>query len=81
MVWIRLCISCLAFLSVAGAIACGLVRAARSFHRIENPGMLSVLYKTALMLYWLVDTTSSFEGVQRARIASDIYSRINAMLY
>ncbi len=53
MVWIRLFISCLVFLSVTGAIACGLVRAARSFHRIENPGMLSVLYKTALMLYWL----------------------------
>ena len=53
MVWIRLFISCLVFLSVAGAISCGLVRVARSFHRIENPGMLSVLYKTTLMLYWL----------------------------
>lgn len=53
MVWIRLCMSCIAFLSVAGAVSFGIVRGAQSFRGIENPGMLSALYKMALTLYWL----------------------------
>ena len=47
---------------------------------IKHPQTL-VLCPTRELAVQAADPTSSFEGVQRARIAGDIYSIINAMLY
>lgn len=53
MVWIRLCVSCIAFLSVSGGIAYGLVRLAGHTRCLGNPKVLLTLQKLALLLYWL----------------------------
>jgi Antirepressor regulating drug resistance, predicted signal transduction N-terminal membrane component len=53
MVWIRLWISCIAFLSVAGSISYGLTRLAGGILRVENPVLLLALQKLTLILYWL----------------------------
>lgn len=53
MVWIRLWISCIAFLSVAGSISYGLTRLAGGIWRVENPVLLLALQKLTLILYWL----------------------------
>lgn len=53
MVWIRLYISCIAFLSVAGGISFGLTRLAGRVWRFGNPLLSSVLQKLTLILYWL----------------------------
>lgn len=42
MVWIRLWISCIAFLSVAGGISFGMTRLAGSVRRDENPLLMRV---------------------------------------
>lgn len=53
MVWIRLCISCIAFFSAAGGISFGMTKLAGSVLRIENLAILSSLQKLTLVLYWL----------------------------
>lgn len=53
MVWIRLWISCITFLSVAGGISFGMTRLAGSVRRDGNPLLLQALQKLTLVLYWL----------------------------
>ncbi len=53
MVWIRLWLSCAAFLSAAGGISYGLVKLSEKFWKPENPALVLALYKLALMLYWV----------------------------
>lgn len=53
MVWIRLWISCIAFLSVAGGISFGMTRLAGSVRRDGNLLLLQALQKLTLVLYWL----------------------------
>lgn len=53
MVWIRLYISCIAFLSVAGGISFGLTRLAGRVWHNENMILMLALQKLILMLYWL----------------------------
>lgn len=53
MVWIRLYISCIAFLSVAGGISFGLTRLAGRVWHNENIILMLALQKLILMLYWL----------------------------
>lgn len=53
MVWIRLCISCIAFLSAAGSISYGLTRLAGRIRRAGDPVLLLASQKLTLILYWL----------------------------
>lgn len=53
MVWIRLCISCIAFLSAAGSISYGLTRLAGRIWRARDPVLLLASQKLTLILYWL----------------------------
>lgn len=53
MVWIRLYISCIIFLSLTGGISFGLTVLTRRFWHIENPVWLAALQKQVLILYWL----------------------------
>lgn len=53
MVWIRLWVSCIAFLSVAGGISFGMTRLVGSVRRDGNPLLLQALQKLTLVLYWL----------------------------
>lgn len=66
MVWIRLCMSCIAFLSVAGAVSFGIVRVAQRLRYIENVFLLSALQKISLVLYW---TPIPFACVYFSRIS------------
>lgn len=53
MIWIRLGISCIVFLSIAGSISFGMIELAKSRLHIENPILLLTLQKLAFVLYWL----------------------------
>lgn len=59
MVWTRLCITYILFLSVAGSLSYGLTvlfrKYMRSFHTetIENPSSILILQKLILILYWI----------------------------
>ncbi|MEZ3464379.1 MAG: hypothetical protein K1W23_19935, partial [Lachnospiraceae bacterium] len=53
MVWIRLCISCIAFLSAAGSISYGLTRLAGRIRRAGDPVLFLAGQKLTLILYWL----------------------------
>lgn len=53
MVWIRLWLSCAAFLSAAGGISYGLVKLSEKFWKPENPALVLALHKLALVLYWV----------------------------
>lgn len=53
MIWIRLGVSCIAFLSSAGSISFGMIKLAERFMRIKNPLLLLALQKLSLLLYWL----------------------------
>lgn len=53
MVWIRLSLSCIAFLSITGSIAFGMIKLAGRLRCIENLLLLSALQKLGLILYWL----------------------------
>ncbi|MDE6365757.1 MAG: M56 family metallopeptidase [Lachnospiraceae bacterium] len=53
MVWIRLCLSCAAFLSAAGGISYGLVKLSEKIWKSQNPALVLALYKLALALYWV----------------------------
>lgn len=66
MIWIRLYISCIAFLSVTGSILFGLIRFGQRLRFIEHCGLLSVLQKIAFVLYWI---PIPFAGVYYTRIS------------
>lgn len=53
MVWIRLWLSCAAFLSAAGGISYGLVRLSERLWKPANPVLLLTLQKLVLVLYWV----------------------------
>ncbi len=53
MVWIRLCISCIAFLSVSGGIAYGVVKMVGWLWLFDDPVLRLALQKLALLLYWI----------------------------
>lgn len=53
MVWIRLWISCIAFLSVAGGISFGMIKLVQRIRCTKNPLLLLALQKISLVLYWL----------------------------
>lgn len=53
MVWIRLCLSCIAFLSVAGSVSFGMIKLAERLLHVENPIMLLTIQKLAMLLYWI----------------------------
>ena len=53
MVWIRLCISCIVFLSAAGSISYGLTRLAGRIRRAGDPVLFLAGQKLTLILYWL----------------------------
>ncbi len=49
MVWIRLCISCIAFLSVSGGIAYGVVKMVGWLWLFDDPVLRLALQKLALL--------------------------------
>ncbi|MCI8974790.1 MAG: M56 family metallopeptidase [Lachnospiraceae bacterium] len=53
MVWIRLWLSCAAFLSAAGGISYGLVKLSERLWKPANPVLLLTLQKLVLVLYWV----------------------------
>lgn len=53
MVWIRLWLSCAAFLSAAGDISYGLVKLSERLWKPANPVLLLTLQKLVLVLYWV----------------------------
>lgn len=53
MIWIRLGISCIAFLTIAGSISFGIIELTKACLHIENPILLMTLQKLAFVLYWL----------------------------
>ena len=53
MVWIRLSISCILFLSVTGSIAFGMIKLAERLKWIENPILLLSLQKLVFLFYWI----------------------------
>lgn len=86
MVWIRLWISCIAFLSVAGSISYGLTRLAGGILRVENPVLLLALQKLTLILYWLPVSFAcvcipriSFENGVRAYTGEFVCSSVPSM--
>ncbi len=86
MVWIRLCISDIAFLSAAGSISYGLTRLAGRILRVENPVLLLALQKLTLILYWLPVSFAcvcipriSFENGVRAYTGEFVCSSVPSM--
>lgn len=53
MVWIRLGISCIVFLSAAGSILFGMTKLMERLGRIENPILLLNLQKLSLLFEWI----------------------------
>ena len=53
MVWIRLWLSCAAFLSAAGGISYGLVKLSERLWKPANPVLLLTLQRLVLVLYWV----------------------------